>query len=159
MDHMTHKEKGHTSDPRSDHKMSDLQGSHGSLHLRVSAVGDQTALSGIMQLVAAARASASRAQALADSRPDSRARIFCAHEGARAASRDSATKRIARARLNVALSRARPLRQTRCGSRETHPFFTIRTIKKVVIDDILATEPDARAKDGIAISLGIPGNA
>jgi hypothetical protein len=66
MDHMTHKEKGHTSDPRSDHKMSDLQGSHGSLHLRVSAVGDQTALSGIMRLVAAARASASRAQALAD---------------------------------------------------------------------------------------------
>jgi hypothetical protein len=67
MDHMTHKEKGHTSDPRSDHKMSDLQGSHGSLHLRVSAVGDQTALSGITRLVAAARASASRAQALADS--------------------------------------------------------------------------------------------
>ena len=66
MDHMTHKEKGHTSDPRSDHKMSDLQGSHGSLHLRVSAVGDQTALSGIMRLVAAARASASRAKALAD---------------------------------------------------------------------------------------------
>jgi Cu2+-exporting ATPase len=66
MDHMAHKEKGHTSDPRSDQKMSDLLGSHGSLHLRVSAVGDQTALSGIKRLVAAARAPASRAQALAD---------------------------------------------------------------------------------------------
>jgi Cu2+-exporting ATPase len=40
--------------------------SGGSLHVRVSAVGDQTALSGIMRLVAAAQASASRAQALAD---------------------------------------------------------------------------------------------
>ena len=40
--------------------------SGGSLRVRVSAVGDQTALSGIMRLVAAAQASASRAQALAD---------------------------------------------------------------------------------------------
>jgi Cu2+-exporting ATPase len=40
--------------------------SGGSLRLRVSAVGDQTALSGIVRLVAAAQASASRAQALAD---------------------------------------------------------------------------------------------
>jgi Cu2+-exporting ATPase len=38
----------------------------GSLRVRVSAVGDQTALSGIMRLVASAQASASRAQALAD---------------------------------------------------------------------------------------------
>ena len=38
----------------------------GSLRVRVSAVGDGTALSGIMRLVAAAQASASRAQALAD---------------------------------------------------------------------------------------------
>jgi len=38
----------------------------GSLRIRVSAVGEQTALSGIMRLVAAAQASGSRAQALAD---------------------------------------------------------------------------------------------
>ncbi|HMA45622.1 MAG TPA: HAD-IC family P-type ATPase, partial [Frankiaceae bacterium] len=38
----------------------------GSLRVRVSAVGDETALSGIMRLVAAAQASASRAQAIAD---------------------------------------------------------------------------------------------
>jgi Cu2+-exporting ATPase len=38
----------------------------GSLRVRVSAVGDETALSGIMRLVDAAQASASRAQALAD---------------------------------------------------------------------------------------------
>jgi P-type Cu2+ transporter len=38
----------------------------GSLRVRVSAVGEQTALSGIMRLVAAAQASGSRAQALAD---------------------------------------------------------------------------------------------
>ena len=38
----------------------------GSLRVRVSAVGDDTALSGIMRLVEAAQASASRAQALAD---------------------------------------------------------------------------------------------
>jgi Cu2+-exporting ATPase len=38
----------------------------GSLRVRVSAVGDETALSGIMRLVAAAQASSSRAQALAD---------------------------------------------------------------------------------------------
>ncbi len=38
----------------------------GSLRVRVDAVGDATALSGIMRLVAAAQASASRAQALAD---------------------------------------------------------------------------------------------
>ncbi|MGA7925159.1 MAG: heavy metal translocating P-type ATPase, partial [Candidatus Sulfotelmatobacter sp.] len=40
--------------------------SRGSLHVRITAVGDQTALSGIMRLVAAAQASGSRAQALAD---------------------------------------------------------------------------------------------
>ncbi len=38
----------------------------GSLRIRVSAVGEATALSGIMRMVAAAQASASRAQALAD---------------------------------------------------------------------------------------------
>jgi Cu2+-exporting ATPase len=38
----------------------------GSLRVSVTAVGDQTALSGIMRLVAAAQASGSRAQALAD---------------------------------------------------------------------------------------------
>jgi Cu2+-exporting ATPase len=38
----------------------------GSLRARVTAVGDETALSGIMRLVEAAQASASRAQALAD---------------------------------------------------------------------------------------------
>jgi Cu2+-exporting ATPase len=38
----------------------------GSLRVRVTAVGDETALSGIMRLVAAAQASGSRAQALAD---------------------------------------------------------------------------------------------
>src|SRR5205814_2165921 len=38
----------------------------GSLRIRVSAVGDDTALSGIMRLVETAQASASRAQALAD---------------------------------------------------------------------------------------------
>ncbi|MEO5918652.1 MAG: heavy metal translocating P-type ATPase [Candidatus Limnocylindrales bacterium] len=38
----------------------------GSLRVRVSAVGDETALSGIMRMVADAQASASRAQALAD---------------------------------------------------------------------------------------------
>jgi P-type Cu2+ transporter len=38
----------------------------GSLRLRVAAVGDQTALSGIMRLVAATEASGSRTQALAD---------------------------------------------------------------------------------------------
>ena len=38
----------------------------GSLRVRVSAVGEKTALSGIMRLVEAAQASASRAQALAD---------------------------------------------------------------------------------------------
>jgi len=38
----------------------------GSLRVRVTAIGDQTALSGIMRLVAAAQASGSRSQALAD---------------------------------------------------------------------------------------------
>ncbi len=38
----------------------------GSLRIRVTGVGDQTALSGIMRMVAAAQASASRAQVLAD---------------------------------------------------------------------------------------------
>lgn len=40
--------------------------SGGSLRVRITAVGEQTALSGIMRLVAAAQASGSRAQALAD---------------------------------------------------------------------------------------------
>ncbi len=41
-------------------------GGRDGLRVRVSAVGEQTALSGIMRLVAAAQASGSRAQALAD---------------------------------------------------------------------------------------------
>ncbi len=41
-------------------------GAGGSLRVRVTAIGESTALSGIMRLVAAAQASASRAQALAD---------------------------------------------------------------------------------------------
>ena len=40
--------------------------SGGSLHVRITAVGEQTALSGIMRLVATAQASSSRTQALAD---------------------------------------------------------------------------------------------
>src|SRR5271156_4510495 len=40
--------------------------SSGSLRVRITAVGDQTALSGIMRLVASAQASGSRTQALAD---------------------------------------------------------------------------------------------
>jgi Cu2+-exporting ATPase len=40
--------------------------SRGSLRVRITAIGEQTALSGIMRLVAAAQASGSRAQALAD---------------------------------------------------------------------------------------------
>src|SRR6202022_2405020 len=40
--------------------------SGGSLRVRVTAIGDQSALSGIMRLVAAAQASGSRTQALAD---------------------------------------------------------------------------------------------
>src|SRR5262249_44287298 len=40
--------------------------SGGSLRVRINAVGDETALSGIMRLVAAAQASGSRTQALAD---------------------------------------------------------------------------------------------
>jgi P-type Cu2+ transporter len=40
--------------------------SRGSLRVRITAVGEQTALSGIMRLVATAQASGSRAQALAD---------------------------------------------------------------------------------------------
>ena len=40
--------------------------SGGSLRIRITAIGDQTALSGIMRLVAAAQASGSRTQALAD---------------------------------------------------------------------------------------------
>jgi P-type Cu2+ transporter len=40
--------------------------SRGSLRVRITAVGDQTALSGIMRLVATARASGTRTRALAD---------------------------------------------------------------------------------------------
>jgi hypothetical protein len=42
------------------------------------------------------------------------------------------------------------------GREKRTRFFTIRTIKNAVVDDILAIEPDARAKNGIALSLGIP---
>jgi hypothetical protein len=41
--------------------------------------------------------------------------------------------------------------------RETDP--TLLGSKNVAVDDILAIEPDARAKNGIALSLGIPRNA
>ena len=40
--------------------------SGGSLHVRVTAIGDRSALFGIMRLIAAAQASGSRTQALAD---------------------------------------------------------------------------------------------
>jgi Cu2+-exporting ATPase len=40
--------------------------SRGSVRVKITAVGDQTALSGIMRLVATAQGSGSRAQALAD---------------------------------------------------------------------------------------------
>jgi len=52
----------------------------GSLRVRVAAVGDQTALSGIMRLVAAAQASGSRAQALAD-RAAARLFLHCGCSG------------------------------------------------------------------------------
>jgi hypothetical protein len=45
------------------------------------------------------------------------------------------------------------------GREKRTRFLTTRTIKNVVIDDILAIEPDARAKNGIPIYLGIPDNA
>jgi len=45
--------------------------SGGSLRVRITAIGDQTALSGIMRLVATAQASGSRTQALADRAPRS----------------------------------------------------------------------------------------
>ncbi len=49
-----------------DHVVAGTVAAGGSLRVRVSATGDQTALSGIMRLVAEAQASASRTQALAD---------------------------------------------------------------------------------------------
>ena len=54
-----------TKDP-GDKVVAGTVASGGSLRVRVTAVGDQTALSGIMRLVAAAQASQSRAQVLAD---------------------------------------------------------------------------------------------
>ncbi len=51
---------------RGDNVIAGTVAAGGSLRVRVSATGEQTALSGIMRLVAAAQASASRAQALAD---------------------------------------------------------------------------------------------
>jgi len=39
------------------------------------------------------------------------------------------------------------------------PRYGCQYQKNVVIDDILAIEPNARAKNGIAVSLGIPHNA
>ena len=49
-----------------DHVIAGTVAAGGSLRIRVTAVGDATALSGIMRMVAAAQASASKAQALAD---------------------------------------------------------------------------------------------
>jgi Cu2+-exporting ATPase len=49
-----------------DHVVAGTIAAGGSLRIRVTAVGNGTALSGIMRMVAAAQASASRAQALAD---------------------------------------------------------------------------------------------
>jgi len=49
-----------------DHVVAGTVAAGGSLRVRVTATGDETALSGIMRLVADAQASASRAQALAD---------------------------------------------------------------------------------------------
>jgi Cu2+-exporting ATPase len=49
-----------------DHVIAGTVAAGGSLRVKVTAVGDATALSGIMRMVAAAQASASRAQALAD---------------------------------------------------------------------------------------------
>jgi Cu2+-exporting ATPase len=49
-----------------DHVIAGTVASGGSLRVRVMAVGDETALSGILRMVAAAQASASRAQAIAD---------------------------------------------------------------------------------------------
>ena len=49
-----------------DHVIAGTVAAGGSLRVRVTAIGDETALSGIMRLVAQAQASASRAQALAD---------------------------------------------------------------------------------------------
>jgi hypothetical protein len=40
------------------------------------------------------------------------------------------------------------------GREKRTRFFTKRAIKNVVLDDILAIEPDARAKNGIALFLG-----
>ena len=54
------------SKERGDQVIAGSVASGGSLRVRVTAVGDATALSGIMRLVEAAQASASRAQALAD---------------------------------------------------------------------------------------------
>jgi len=40
------------------------------------------------------------------------------------------------------------------GREKRTRFFTKRAIKNVVLDDILAIEPDARAKNGVALFLG-----
>ena len=58
--------------------------------------------------------------------------VFFALMKERAASRDSATKRIARARLNVALSRALPSVRRDAGREKGTRFFTIRAIKKLL---------------------------
>src|SRR6185436_12524095 len=49
-----------------DHVIAGTVAAGGSLRVKLTATGDATALSGIMRMVAAAQASASRAQALAD---------------------------------------------------------------------------------------------
>jgi Cu2+-exporting ATPase len=60
MDHSAHADPGRAS------VVGGTVASGGSLRVRVTAIGDQSALSGIMRLVAAAQASGSRTQALAD---------------------------------------------------------------------------------------------
>src|SRR5437870_10464035 len=58
--------------------------SGGSLRVRITAIGDQTALSGIMRLVATAQASGSRTQALADRSEERRVGKECRCRWARA---------------------------------------------------------------------------
>jgi Cu2+-exporting ATPase len=59
-------ESRHVPREPGDHVVAGTVAAGGSLRVRVTAVGEATALSGIMRLVAAAQASGSRAQALAD---------------------------------------------------------------------------------------------
>ena len=97
----------------------------GSLRIRVTATGEETALSGIMRLVAAAQASASRAQALAD-RAAAVLFYVALAAGATARERSSAPRRCSSSRArtpSVSRSRSsspsvpRSARGTVCSSR------------------------------------------